>query len=165
MLFGLFLLVVAVLFAYGSSSYRGMAGFVPLVLAVPTAILTLIVLLGERFPSLTSNFEVGLDDFLPTPAERGEHPRQPGPHRSELKNVAMTFGWFIAFGVLLFFAGFYVAMALFTFFFIKFQGSVGWLASLSVTILLEVFFYVLFEQTLNVNLFTGVFLGASVPPL
>lgn len=162
-IFGLFLLAVSLFFALGSFRYAGMAGFVPAVLAFPTAVLTLIVLIGEWFPSFTRYFEVGLEDLLPTHSD--EDPPTSVAPAGGMKLAVQTFSWFVVFGVILFFAGFYVAAALFALPFMRFQEKIGWVGSMAVTLLVEVFFYVVFEQLLNVNLFEGVLFGSFVLPL
>lgn len=164
-IFGLFLLAVSLSFAFRSFSYSGMAGFVPLAMAIPTALLTVIVLVGEWFPSVTRYFEVGLEDFLSTTPGEGEDPSVSAPQPGEVKLIVESFGWFVAFAVVLFFAGFYVAAALFALPFMRFQGKIGWPSSVGVTVLIEAFFYVVFEQVLSVNLFKGILFGSFVLPL
>ncbi|MFQ5849623.1 MAG: tripartite tricarboxylate transporter TctB family protein [Candidatus Binatia bacterium] len=164
-IFVFFLLAVSLFFAVGSFNYSGMAGFVPLVLAIPTALLAVVVLVGEWFPSVTRYFEVGLEDLLSTGGGEGQNPPVHAPRAGEIKLIVQTFGWFVAFALILFLAGFYVAAALFALPFMRFQGKIDWLGSMAVTLLVEAFFYVVFEQLLNVNLFEGVLFGSFVLPL
>ena len=165
-IFGFFLLAVSLFFVFGSFEFHGMPGFVPLVMAVPTALLTVIVLLGEWFPSVNRYFEVGLEDLLSTAAGGAEEAPPASLDRvGEAKVIVQTFGWFVAFAVILFFAGFYVAAALFALPFMRFQGKLGWLSSVGVTVLMEAFYYVVFERVLNVNLFEGIIFGGVVLPL
>lgn len=164
-IFGFFLLTVSLFFAFGSFEFHGMTGFVPLVMAVPTALLTVIVLLGEWFPSVNRYFEVGLEDLLSTAAGGEEASTASLTQAGEARLVVQTFGWFVGFGVILFLAGFYVATALFALPYMRFQGKISWLGSAAVTLLVEVFFYVVFEQVLNVSLFEGILLGGSALPL
>ncbi len=163
--FALFLLSLCLFFGALSLKYKGLAGFVPLAFAVPTAALILIVLVGEWFPSVTRYFEVGLEDLLSEAAIEREDPPFSSEQLEDMAPVVKTFAWFLAFGVVLFIAGFYVAAALFALSFMRFQGKIGWPACVTVTLFMEAFYYVLFEQLLNVNLFKGILLGGSFPPL
>jgi hypothetical protein len=164
-IFGFFLLAVSLFFAFGSFEFHGMVGFVPLVMAIPTALLTVMVLLGEWFPSINRYFEVGLEDLLSTATGGEGAPTASVARAGEARLVVQTFGWFVGFAVILFLAGFYVATALFALPYMRFQGKISWLGSAAVTLLVEVFFYVVFEQVLNVSLFEGILLGGSVLPL
>lgn len=163
--FDLLLVAIAILFAVSATGYRGMAGFVPLVLAIPTGLLAAMVLLSPRFPAVIRYFEGGLEDLLhKSPAEE----QNPGASRArpdELRLILQSFGWFVGFTVLLFFAGFYVAVGVFALAFMRFQGRIGWMGAIVVTIVAEAFFFFIFEQTLNVSLFRGIFFGASLLPL
>lgn len=164
-IFGFFLLAVSLFFAFGSFEFHGMAGFVPLVMAVPTALLSVIVLLGEWFPSVSRYFEVGLEDLLSTATGGEEAPPASVARAGEARLVVQTFGWFVGFAVIFFLAGFYVAAALFVLPYMRFQGKISWLGSAAVTLLVEAFYYVVFEQVLNVSLFEGILLGGSALPL
>lgn len=161
----LFLLGLSLFFLVRSFSYRGMAEFVPLAFAIPTVLLTLTVLFGERFPRILPYFEVGLETLLTTAVAEETSPSASHARTEEARLVVQTFGWFVAFTVILFLLGFYVATALFAPLFMRFQGKISWSPALIVTLVSEVFFYVVFEEILAVNLFKGIIFGASVPPL
>lgn len=163
LIFGLFLFAVSLFFLFGSFSYRGMAEFVPLLFSIPTALLTLVALLGERYPRFMRYFEVGLEELLPTTPVQSQNPS--AAPREEAKLIAQTFGWFGVFVTILFLAGFYVATALFALLFMRFQERVGWIGSIATTVLAELFLYLVFEQILQVNLFSGIFFEDRVPPL
>lgn len=164
-IFALFLLAISLFFTLGSFRYGGMAEFVPLVLAIPTGVLTLIVVVGERYPGLTRYFEAGLDAWLSTTAGGSQNPSVSRVSLREAKLVLKTFGWFVLFGVLVFLAGFYVATALFALLFMRFQGRIGWVGATGATLFAELFFYAVFERILQVNLFSGILFGSPVPPL
>ena len=56
-LLGVILVATSLLFFGWSFSYRGMAGFVPLVLSIPTVALAVVCLAGERYPGILKVFE------------------------------------------------------------------------------------------------------------
>lgn len=163
---GIVLVGIAVLFAVGSFSYRGMAGFVPLTLAVPTAILAALVLAGEKFPAIIRFFDVSLEDVLASGTGGVDQAVEPEkPRGSEMKLIVAMFLWFIAFVGVLFFAGFYIATGLFSLLFTRFQGGIGWLGAIFMTVLACGFFYIVFQEALGVDLFEGVLFDAQVPPI
>jgi hypothetical protein len=163
-IFGLFLLLVSLFFLFWSFSYRGMAEFVPLVFAVPTTLLTLLILLGERYSRVAQYFEVGLEELFSTEAAQSQNPGASTAPRGEVKIILRTFGWFAAFAAIVFLAGFYVATALFALLFMHFQGRIGWIGSIGATLLSEIFFYAVFDRMLQVNFYPGIFFGAQIPP-
>jgi hypothetical protein len=163
---GIILVGITGFFAISAFSYHGMARFVPLVLSVPTLCLVVLVLLGERFPAIMSVFEVSLEDVLARGEGDVESAAEPAePKGNEFGLVVLMFAWFSAFAVVLFFAGFYIASALFALFFTRFQGKIGWFGSILMAVLGVGFFYFVFQETLNVDLFEGLLFGAQVPPL
>jgi hypothetical protein len=163
---GIILVGITAFFAISSLSYRGMAGFVPLALSVPTLCLALLVLLGERFPAIMSIFEVSLEDVLAGGETGTESAAEPAePKANELGTIVVMFAWFTAFAVLLFFIGFYIASAIFALFFTRFQGKISWLGSILMAVLAVGFFYFVFLKVLNVDLFEGLLFGAIIPPL
>jgi hypothetical protein len=164
-IFACFLLGIPLLFAFESLGYRGMARMVPLVLSIPTAILAAIVLCGERFPALIRYFEIGLEDILVRTGVEENEPPLPVSKPGEMKTIVQIFSWFLTFAVLLIFTGFYISAAVFTLLFTRFHARTGWPGAVFLTVLAEVFFYVVFEWALNVDLFKGIFFGSLVPPL
>lgn len=167
-LLGAILVAVSALFLVWSFAYNGMAGFVPVVLALPTTVLAALCLAGERYPGILKAFEVSLEDVLSTAAgdAKVEGPAaSEGAGAGEMARITRMFVWFAAFGVLVFVAGFYVSTTLFALFFTRLQGGVSWQGSAFVTALALGFFYFVFEETLKVDLFAGVLFGAFVPPL
>ena len=165
---GLILVGIAVFFAAQSFSYNGMAGFVPLILAVPTLCMAVLVLAGERFPGIMKVFEVSLEDVLSSAAAQGdiESPVEPTkPKGGEVKVIFAIFLWFSAFAVVLFFFGFYIATGLFALLFTRFQGKLSWIGAVFMVLLGLGFFYGVFQESLGVDLFEGLFFEAQVPPL
>ena len=166
-LLGVILVATALLFFGWSFSYGGMAGFVPLVLSLPTLVLAVLCLAGERYPAIMSAFEVSLEDVL-AGAATGEHDvdtAQEGPKVGELRLIVRMFVWFAVFGVLVFISGFYVSTLLFALLFTRYQGRIGWPGTVFITALALGFFYFIFEETLAVDLFDGFLFGAFIPPL
>lgn len=167
-LLGVILVGTAALFFGWSFSYGGMAGFVPLVLAFPTLVLAALCLAGERYPRIMSAFEVSLEDVLTSAAgaeDAAETAAQQGPKAGEFILIVRMFVWFTAFGVLVFISGFYVSTFLFAGIFTRYQGRIGWPGTAFITALALGFFYLIFEETLAVDLFQGVLFGAFIPPL
>lgn len=165
-LLGIVLIGISAFFAVGSFSYRGMAGFVPLVLAVPTLCLAALVLAGERFPRLMKAFEVSLEDVLAGPQSQDEAASAPGETRgSELATIVVMFAWFAGYAAALFFVGFYVASGVFALLFTRYQGKIGWFGSVLMAALALGFFYIVFQEALHVDLFAGALFDAQIPPL
>ncbi len=166
-LLGVILVFTSLLFFGWSFSYGGMAGFVPLVLSIPTVVLAILCLAGERYPRIMSAFEVSLEDVL-TSAAGGEGAvpvEETGPKAGEMGLITRMFLWFAVFGVLVFVTGFYVSTLVFALAFTRLQGGIGWPGALFITALALGFFYFIFEETLAVDLFAGVIFGAFIPPL
>ena len=168
-LLGLILVATSLLFFGWSFSYRGMAGFVPLVLSLPTVALAVLCLVGERYPGILKAFEVSLEDVLASAARTedgaGTEEAQAGPKAGEMSLIVRMFVWFAIFGVLVFISGFYISTFLFALLFTRLQGGINWPGSVFITALALGFFYFIFDETLAVDLFAGVLFGAFVPPL
>lgn len=165
---GVILVGVTVFFAVTSFWYNGMAGFVPLILAVSTFCLAVLVLVGEWFPGIMKAFEVSLEDVLTSAAVEGEIEspvEPPKPTGNEMKVILAVFGWFIAFAIALFFCGFYIATGVFALLFTRLQGKLGWPGAIFMVVLGLGFFYGAFQEALGVDLFEGVLFDAQVPPL
>ncbi len=169
-LLGVILVAAAGLFFAWSFSYGGMAGFVPLVLSLPTLLLAALCLAGERYPRIISAFEVSLEDVLSSATgaeEEGAKAQEAtqGPKAGEFAVIVRMFIWFAVFGVLVLITGFYVSTFLFAVFFTHYQGNIAWPGTVFITALALGFFYFIFEETLAVDLFSGIIFGAFVPPL
>ena len=168
-LLGVILVATSLLFFGWSFSYRGMAGFVPLVLSLPTVALAILCLAGERYPSILKVFEVSLEDVLTSAAGAEgsvEVPgAQAGPKAGEMSLITRMFGWFAVFGVLVFITGFYISTTVFALSFTRIQGGINWFGAVFITALALGFFYFIFQETLSVDLFEGVLFGAFIPPL
>ena len=168
-LLGAILVATSLLFFGWSFSYGGMAGFVPLVLSLPTVALAVLCLAGERYPAIMKVFEVSLEDVLTSAAGTEgavpvEEPKT-GPKAGELGLITRMFLWFAVFGVLVFITGFYISTLVFALSFTRLQGGIGWPGAVFITALALGFFYFIFQETLAVDLFEGVIFGAFIPPL
>ena len=165
---GIVLIGIALFFAVWSFSYNGMAGFVPLALAVPTLCLAVLVLASEWFPGIIAAFEVSLEDVLSSAAGESavESPVEPTqPKAGEVKTIFVIFTWFAVFAIVLFFFGFFIATGLFALLFTRMQGKLSWTGAVFMVILGLGFFYGIFQEALGVDLFPGLFFEAQVPPL
>ena len=166
-LLGVILVATSLLFFGWSFSYRGMAGFVPLVLSMPTVALAVLCLAGERYPGILKVFEVSLEDVLTSAAEvKVEIPgAQARPKAGDMGLITRMFGWFALFGLLVFITGFYISTTVFALSFTRIQGGINWFGAVFITALALGFFYFIFQETLSVDLFEGVLFGAFIPPL
>ena len=114
-----------------------MAGFVPLVLSLPTVALAVVCLAGERYPGILKVFEVSLEDVLTSAAEvKVEVPgAQAGPKAGDMGLITRMFGWFALFGLLVFITGFYISTTVFALSFTRIQGGINWFGAVFITAL------------------------------
>jgi hypothetical protein len=64
------------------------------------------------------------------------------------------FAWLFGFFFCIWIFGFFVAVPLYSFFYLKFQAKEGWWLSLTLTLAVFLFFFVLFDQILHLHWFS-----------
>ena len=158
------LLAFILCFLLASLGYSPKERMIPLVIGVPTLLIGLLVLAGEKFPAIMKKFEVSLEDLVSEKAsESGAVPAQrPVILTREAVGVS-AWGTGLFLGVYL--VGFYIAIPLFLLLFLRIQGGIPWMKSLLFTVGTWLFIYALFNVLLSEELFTGMLFGAYVPPV
>jgi len=79
--------------------------------------------------------------------------------RTELKKLAVLFTWTVGFFLATYVFGYYIAIPLFAFAYVKWTGK-GWLAALIFAVVSLAFVYGVFELGLKTPLFKGIIFGA-----
>ncbi len=83
----------------------------------------------------------------------------PKDHKEEVRREIITWVYFLSYigGVLLF--GFWVAIPIFLFAFLKERAGASWVKSITLTCIAYVAFYLIFAKGLGVSLYTGMLTG------
>ncbi len=125
---GVFALVMTGLFAFvvGSAwTWQGSQRIFPLLMGIPGLLLSIVAVfrtLRQLSGSKEAQFR-GLDLFE-NPADRQIH----------LARSAIIFGWIFGLGGLVWLTGFRIAIPIFVFTYVKFQGREGWLVAAGITL-------------------------------
>ncbi|MDE0032425.1 MAG: tripartite tricarboxylate transporter TctB family protein [Deltaproteobacteria bacterium] len=153
---GVFVLVLG--FLVLSLDYQPRARLVPLIIAVPTLLLTLLQLLidmvpavGRRFSFLQEYDLFGIDTGRAA-APSGESCPSGTVFRRELNFAA----WLLLLMALIYFIGYLVAIPLFLVLFLRLRSSESWLMTLSITVATWAFVYVVFIVIMGAPLHEGV---------
>jgi len=64
------LLLILLIAVVESFSYSDRARLVPLIVTIPTSMLVIFMLIGERYPKLTRRFDISLSDLAQGVSER-----------------------------------------------------------------------------------------------
>ena len=152
---GVFVLVLA--FLVLSLDYQPRARLVPLIIAVPTLLLTLLQLLidmspagGRRFSFLQEYDLFGIDAGR-VAAPSGEGRPAGTVFRRELNFAA----WLLLLMALIYFLGYLVTIPLFLVLFLRLRSSESWLMTLSITAATWAFVYVVFIVIMGAPLHEG----------
>ncbi len=157
-LFTLGVFVLVLVFLVLSLGYQPRARLVPLIIAVPTLLLTLLQLLIDMIPAVARRFSFfqeydlfGIDSGRA--AEPSEENRRSGTvYRRELGFAA----WLLLLMALIYFLGYLVAIPLFLILFMRLRSSESWLMTLSITAATWAFVYVVFIMVMGAPLHPGV---------
>jgi len=140
-----------------SFSYNPKTRMVPVLVGCVSLILSIIIFLGEIFPQFRQVFEVDLftrDKIVAREKTIGRW--------DEKKGLTIAIFWVMLFAVLLFLVGFNIAVPVCVLVYVKFFGKQNWPVSLSVTALIWVFIYGLFQLIMDYTLFEGILFGGIV---
>jgi len=158
--FSLLLLLIVLVFVLLSFGYSADARLVPLVVGIPTLALAILVLLGERYPRLTTLFDVSLEDL----GKVGHAESAPTETHSTGKLLALL-AWMFGLLILVFLAGYVIAIPIFTLLFLKISTRASWLKTIIITLIMGGIIYGGFEVWMRGNLFEGMFFEAILPPI
>ena len=146
-----------------SLTYGEKARLVPLLISISGAVLTLFVLIGEKYPDLIKRFDFSLTQFVAEEKENGTGHAQAG--EIPLRGILTFLAWVMWAAVLIFFIGFQFAIPLYVFSFLKIFGRLTWLRSIITAVMASCLLYGLFEIALKVSLFKGILFGELIPQL
>lgn len=169
--FSVFLLAIPVYFIVKALEYSPQARVVPLVIAVPTLALQLLVILGHQFPRLLRGFDVDIvamarrgNPLSLDPAAAAASEARPG-HREELRGIMAMTGWMVACFVGLSLVGFLPTLFGFVSLFLLLSGKTRWWAALLAGAGFSAAIWVVFVKGMRLTLFEGVLFGGLLPPL
>ena len=140
-----------------SFSYNPKTRMVPVLVGCVSLILSIIIFLGEIFPQFRQVFEVDLFTRNKIVARETSMGRW-----DEKKGLSIAIFWVMLFAVLLFLVGFNIAVPVCVLVYVKLFGKQNWPVSLSVTALIWVFIYGLFQGIMDYTLFEGILFGGIV---
>lgn len=143
MLFTLGVILVAACAVYTARDWPSGTGLFPRFVGIPVLALAIAQLALEAYQSQRGAKKKGVDtgdlqvDWSMS-------------HGLVARRAAAYFGWLIALFLGIWVLGFFVAIPVFCFVYLKLQAKEGWLLSASLTLSMYVFFLGLFDQVLHV---------------
>ena len=156
----LVLMLVVIAFSF---QYRPGARQLPLLFAIPTAALCILMLFAERYPSLVSWFDVSLTDLVSKDSSKYKEKEE--KVSTARGGAASTFFWIFGCFISIVLIGFLISVPIFTFLYTKIQWRVAWLKALAVTVLMFIVIYYGFNVLMYADLFPGILFGAIAPQL
>ncbi len=157
--FTAFLSIFFIIVFWVSLGYNPKARFVPIVLSIPMFLLTIYLLLGEKYPKLISGFEGALPTSTVTnSASARDKDKKEKENKKQYALIGLLIGTYIS----IICVGFLITIPLFVIIFVKFYGKLTWLQALLVTAVVEGILFGLFEVVLKSDLYNGVFFGAML---
>ena len=161
--YSILILIVLSIAILISLTYGKNERLIPLIIATAGAVLTILVLIGEKYPDFISRFDFSITEIAIEGLETGNGHAAAGniPFRGVLKFLAWTV-WAL---VLILFIGFHFAIPVFVFTFLKIFGRLAWIRSIVAAVIATGVLYGLFEIVLKVALFKGILLGELLPHL
>lgn len=141
-----FLLIAVSGFAiFSAFGWTFKAKLFPLSVSIPLLILAtaqlLITLFGQEQTSDSAAMDIDFTTDVPPELVR--------------RRVIGVFCWIVSFIVLVFLLGFPVTVPLFIFLFLKFQGEISWLPSITLTAITWGGFYLLFQRLVHIQFQDG----------
>ena len=154
------LLIFGLVICLNSYSYRPIERLVPLLVGIATLILCLLVLVDELHPiRLIRRLNIDLIS-----AAGGAMLGEPEEHRTPIQ-LLLIIAWMMGFLVLVFLVGFYISIALFTFTFLTILGKIGWPKAVLITAIVWWSIFAIFDLTMELHMFQGVFFGEILPSI
>ena len=157
-LFTLGVFVVVLGFLILALDYQPRARLVPLIIAVPTLLLTLFQFLIDAIPAVGRRFSFfqeydlfGIETGRAAEPSEGKRPSG-NVFRRELSFAA----WLLFLVALIYFIGYLAAIPLFMILFMRLRSSERWLVTLSITAVTWAFVYLVFIVIMGAPLHEGV---------
>ncbi|MFC1917080.1 tripartite tricarboxylate transporter TctB family protein [Chloroflexota bacterium] len=157
------LLVFTLVFIVMALQYRESARQIPLIFAIPTALLGVLMLFAERYPRLIRVFDVSLQDLVKTDTSKFKDKDEGGstnPH-----GAMITLAWVVGYFLSIVFIGFLIATPIFTLLYTIMQWRVAILKAIIISVFMLLILYFGFNMFMLADLFPGSLLGGILPPL
>ncbi len=162
-LFTLGVFVLVLFFLVLSLDYRPRARLVPIIIAVPTLLLTLLQLLIDMIPAVARRLSFFQEyDLFGIDAGRSADPSEKsgsseGGSSTTIYRRELNFAsWLLLLVALIYFVGYLVAIPVFLVLFLRLRSSESWLMTLSITAVTWTFVYVVFIVVMGAPLHEGV---------
>ena len=167
-----FLMTITLALVLGSFVYDGKQRLVAFVIGFPTIAMLAFLMLASLSPVLLAYLRpigVSDDDAPEAQSENATNNMDAGTWR----RVAIVYGWLMAYYVMTFVLGYYVATPIFLVAFLTRESGLTWIKSLGVMTVSLVPFYVIFRLILDIPLWPGmlprilpgILGGGSIPQL
>ena len=157
-LFTLGVFVLVLVFLVLSLDYQPRARLVPVIIAVPTLLLTLLQLLIDMIPAVARRLSFFQEyDLFGIETGRAVEPSEESRPSSTVYRREFSFAaWLLLLMALIYFLGYLVAIPLFLILFMRLRSSESWLMTLSITAATWAFVYVVFIVVMGAPLHSGV---------
>ena len=159
------MLIWVVAMILSSFSYAPHARALPLLIGVVTLLLGVLILVDQIHPiKMLRGLDASLSELA---VKQGKSDVSGGESTEQIEEtgVIVIASWLIGFSLLIFFAGFSIAIILFIFLFLMSYGKFSWMKSIVITAVIFGTTYAMFEIFMKVQLFKGFFFGELIPPL
>ena len=144
MLFTLFILALVALAVYTSRNWSFGTRLFPWAIGIPVLGLSLVQLGLDLFQTRSNSASDNKVEVMDVPVDRSV------PLQEVLRRSANIFGWIFGLLAAVWLVGFRIAVPIFVFINIKFQGRERWLISLAITGGFIVFLLIVFDYVLHV---------------
>ena len=157
-LFTLGVFVVVLGFLVLALDYQPRARLVPLIIAVPTLLLTLFQFLIDAIPAVGRRFSFFQEyDLFGIETGRAAEPTEETRPTGNVFRRELSFAaWLLLLVALIYFIGYLAAIPLFMILFMRLRSSERWLVTLSITAVTWAFVYFVFIVIMGAPLHEGV---------
>lgn len=162
-IFSALILIFTLVFVFMSLGYSRDARVVPFGLGIAIALMTIFVLVGERYPILLRRFGGILEDLEKKQAGAESRPEPARPQQTGKKFLIIC-AWIFGFYLLVFLVGFLIAIPVFIIAFLK-ARRISWITTIIITVLVSAFAWGGFQIGMRADFFEGIIFGGIVPPL
>src|SRR5665811_688770 len=112
-------------------SYPREARLMPLLIGVPTLVMCILVLVGEKYPVLLRRLDVSIMEFSKESIDASkEASKEREERRQEVRKLLGILGWIGAFFAAIYLVGFLIGVPLFVLAFLSIYARSGWRTSL-----------------------------------
>ncbi|MFC1893974.1 hypothetical protein ACFLYR_08175 [Chloroflexota bacterium] len=151
-----------------SFNYDNEKRMIPLFIAIPTSIMLVVLLIGERYPAITNLTSGLLGSILttgtPSGAIKGEDENTDSTIAEKRKTMLLMMGWLILFAVCIIFLGFLISIPIFVFAYFLIIASVRWQRAILYTIVIGLIVLIA-SITFAYGVFEGLLFGGYLSQL